>query len=660
MESKPTTPTSQVDQLHAALYEAALEYLDRGWSIIPLSIDSKLPLAPWREFQTRRPTIEEVTDWFENGAPTTSGSRVRLFNLALVTGAVSGIVVVDADNQAAMDYCETNGLTTHISVRTTRGVHYYWRHPKDGTRYANKAGANALSDPDWPDLPGLDFRGDGGYVVMPPSVKVNEEKVVTHQYEFVYRFTDDFDDLPVWTGTKPMIRLLPDNVTTENLFASLDLSNVRVPDPDQIGQWRAAEMLVAKSGKIPDGGGRGSMVTRYAGEMIAAGIRDKELNDRILTFMDTFFQSRLPDREWKATVRSLLAAEARNHPSREARPGNSQTEPAPPQSSEGRQNLTPFTDADIDTLLGQLGQEVYAIDPWLKAPSIVQIYGYSGHGKSWLTTMALWHLAQGRDFGPFSISKPQTICYVDLENSVDTIVRRFDRMKKSFGPNFGRLKLVSPAIQKELAEINLNESEGVKKLEAWIKVTEPEVVVIDTLRTAYIGLEEGKAEAWKPVMQLALALRNAGMSVIMLHHANKPQDSGTTSGGEAGSTNQLTVLEQQIKVTQLYETKEKANAKRGKFLEPATANMEIYMRRESPTDRMLAAFEWSYGKVRNVTENHEDAIIAVMERDDGTNYIISPPSPRQRAQNLYAQGKGPGLIARELELPKYVVEKWIA
>ena len=658
MESKPTTPTSQVDQLHAALYEAALEYLDRGWSIIPLSIDSKLPLAPWREYQTRRPTVEEVTDWFENGAPTTSGARVRLFNLALVTGAVSGIVVVDADNQAAIDYCEAHGLATHISVRTTRGTHYYWKHPNDGTRYANKAGSNALSDPDWPDIPGLDFRGDGGYVVMPPSVKVDDSKTVTHQYEFVFKFTDDFDDLPVWTGTKPMIRLLPDNVTTENLFASLDLSNVRVPDPDQIGQWRAAEIQTAKTGKIPDGGGRGSMVTRYAGEMIANGVRDPELTERILAFMDTFFMNRLPNREWKATVRSLLAAEARNHPDREPRPGNSQTEEQQ-KSTAPCQNLSPFTDSDIESLLSQLGQEVYSIDPWLKAPSIVQIFGYSGHGKSWITTMALWHLAQGRDFGPFSINKPQTICYVDLENSIDTIVRRFERMKRSFGPTYGKLKVVSPAIQKEVSEINLNEKEGVSKLEAWIKVTEPDVVVIDTIRTAYIGLEEGKAEAWKPVMQLALALRNAGMSVVLLHHANKPQDSHTTSGGEAGSTNQLTVLEQQIKVTQLYETQEKANAKRGKFLEPVKANMDIYMKREAPTDRLLAAFEWTYGKVRNVTENHEDTMIAVMERDDGTLYIIAPPSPRQRAEHLYAQGKGPGIIARELELPKYVVEQWV-
>ncbi len=44
--------------------------------------------------------MDEVDEWFDLGAPTTSGNRVSLFNLALVTGDVSGVVVLDGDNQA--------------------------------------------------------------------------------------------------------------------------------------------------------------------------------------------------------------------------------------------------------------------------------------------------------------------------------------------------------------------------------------------------------------------------------------------------------------------------------------------------------------------------------------------------------------------------------
>ena len=40
---------------------AAMEYLDRGWSIIPCSPKTKRPcIDTWKEFQTRQPTVEEV------------------------------------------------------------------------------------------------------------------------------------------------------------------------------------------------------------------------------------------------------------------------------------------------------------------------------------------------------------------------------------------------------------------------------------------------------------------------------------------------------------------------------------------------------------------------------------------------------------------------
>ena len=76
---------------------AAMEYLDRGWSIIPCSPSTKRPcIDTWKEFQTRQPTVEEVEKWL----------RLRPdAHLALVTGAISGIVVVDCDNEESKIEC---------------------------------------------------------------------------------------------------------------------------------------------------------------------------------------------------------------------------------------------------------------------------------------------------------------------------------------------------------------------------------------------------------------------------------------------------------------------------------------------------------------------------------------------------------------------------
>lgn len=651
--------TSKVAQLRDHLYETALEYLDKGLSVFPISIDSKQPLNAWREYQTRLPTIDEVTDWFENGAPTASGTRVRLFNLGLATGAVSGVVVVDADNEKAESYCRENGMASAFSVKTTRGRHFYFTHPGGSARFGNKAGAATKYDPDWPSLNGLDFRGDGGYVVVPPSIKLDAEKNVVHQYAWDFAYSDDLTEAPVWQGTKPMMRAveeIDDSKTPEEIFSSLDLSHVRTQsDGDGMGVIRSTELRVKELGsKIPDGHGRGTIITRFIGELVAIGCKDEEIASRVYEFMDSFFMNRLPEREWRATLRSVRQADTRNHPTRTVEERESEvTNPVT------HPNLEGFTDDQLDDLISSLRDEQYAIDPFLKQPSIVQVYGYTGHGKSWLTLLTLWHLARGHSVGPFTITRPHSVTYIDFENGRSTIAHRMQKMLKSFGTTHKRLKIVSPAIHQDLAEMDLKSNSGIEKLQKWVQATEPEVVVIDTVRSAYPGMQENSAEGWAPMNQLALKLRNAGISVIILHHANKPQDAQTSSGMEAGSTNQLSVIEQQIRIVQMYEDEQKAVAKRGKHLDPVRANIEVYQRAENPEDRLLAAFEWSYGKVREMTDNHVDALIALMERMDGTMYVVSSESPRQQVERLSAEGMGASMISAQMNLPIYVVKKWV-
>jgi hypothetical protein len=640
---------SKASQLTAVLYDAALEYLDRGWSIIPISIESKTPLIEWRDYQNRQPTYEEVSEWFESGVLTKSGTRIKVFNIGLATGAVSGIVVVDADNEAAIQHCKDNKLVTAFSVKTTRGRHYYFKHPRGSVRFGNKAGASAQHDPDWPSLNGLDFRGDGGYVVLPPSVKLDASKTITHQYEWELAYSNNFDEAPVWEGTKPMLRGIEAGETKSpsEIFATLDLTHVRTLYEDGLSVTRSTELRVQETGKIANGAGRGTIITRLVGELARARCTAPEIESRVKDFMERFFQNPLPVREYKATIRSILNAEARSNPT-------PVEEPKPQAPS-----LNAFTDDQIENLLANLKDQSYAIDPFLKHPSIVQVYGYTGHGKSWLTMLTLWHLARGESVGPFTITRPHSVAYIDAENGQATIANRMSKMLASFGTTHKRLKLISPAIHADSADMNLNTKVGLEKLEAWIRATEPEVVVIDTVRSAFLGMAENSAEGWSPMNQLALRLRNAGMSVIILHHANKPQDAGTSSGMEAGSTNQLSVIEQQIRIVQLYETEEKAVAKRGKFLDPARANNSIYMRQENSDDRLMAAFEWSYGKVREMTDNHTDVMIALMERADATMYVIADESPRQKAERLSTTGKSASIIARELGLPIYVVKKWL-
>ena len=73
--------------------EAALELLDLGWSIIPCKPDTKRPRIKWKQYQDTLPTYEEVEQWWSDFPDDP---------IALITGTLSGVVVVDCDNEEAL------------------------------------------------------------------------------------------------------------------------------------------------------------------------------------------------------------------------------------------------------------------------------------------------------------------------------------------------------------------------------------------------------------------------------------------------------------------------------------------------------------------------------------------------------------------------------
>ena len=66
----------EMKQWRDALYNASVEAIDRGWCVVPLSIEGKKPLIRWKEFQTNPTTQEQLDDWFDNGVATESGNKV--------------------------------------------------------------------------------------------------------------------------------------------------------------------------------------------------------------------------------------------------------------------------------------------------------------------------------------------------------------------------------------------------------------------------------------------------------------------------------------------------------------------------------------------------------------------------------------------------------
>jgi hypothetical protein len=76
------------------LLTAALTYAAQAFSVIPIQAREKRPLIAWEGFQTRRATEEEPSAWW---------SKWPDANVGIVTGAVSGLVVIDLDTVEASD-----------------------------------------------------------------------------------------------------------------------------------------------------------------------------------------------------------------------------------------------------------------------------------------------------------------------------------------------------------------------------------------------------------------------------------------------------------------------------------------------------------------------------------------------------------------------------
>ncbi len=119
------------------LFNVVQTLRDLGYSVVPSK--GKHPLVKWKHYQEKLPTQATYDSWRYHMKPKLYG---------IITGKLSGVVVVDCDSPEAM--LVMGDLKPH--VRTPRGGgHYYFKHP--GHHVKTKAGL----------LPKLDIKGDGGF-----------------------------------------------------------------------------------------------------------------------------------------------------------------------------------------------------------------------------------------------------------------------------------------------------------------------------------------------------------------------------------------------------------------------------------------------------------------------------------------------------------------
>lgn len=260
----------------------ALDYASLGWAVFPVhnvadgkcSCGNKLCTSPGKHPRVRHGVHDATID------PTKIAGWWRTWadaNIGLATGTISGLWVLDVDprhtgDDTLLDLERTYGrLQTSVeSITGGGGRHIFFKYPPTGVvrSRSNHPG------------PGLDVRGDGGFVVVPPSNHISGN---LYEWEASSTpFEHPVEQAPAWLQT----------------LVVEDPQSHQHPNSQQQAQPNQAP-------KTATAGGRNTLLTRHAGKLRRAGFTSDEIETALLKLNQTRCNPPLPDVEVEKIARSV-------------------------------------------------------------------------------------------------------------------------------------------------------------------------------------------------------------------------------------------------------------------------------------------------------------------------------------------------------------------
>ncbi len=244
--------------------DAALEYAAKGWPVFPCNGHKRPLLKDWPNTASTDP--QQITAWW---------TAVPYALIGMPTGERTNIVVLDIDRKGGRDGVRTLAglgyaeLPTAPTVLTAHGgFHLHFQRPEGGLRNTAGAGGRGIGD-------GLDWRGDGGYVVLPAP-------------DSGYRWGDlNYDNCPLQLPredllpreaeeTNPFLRHLSSaGPTTSALAGALGRLHAAAPgERNNLLFWTACRFAEAVDAGVLGEEGAATLL-RQGGAAI--GLRDREI-----------------------------------------------------------------------------------------------------------------------------------------------------------------------------------------------------------------------------------------------------------------------------------------------------------------------------------------------------------------------------------------------
>jgi hypothetical protein len=262
------------------LHQAALDYNEMGWPIFRLQPKGKTPIGGTRGRDDASTDTVLVNRWW---------TELPTMNIGLATGHESKIFVLDADPKNGGDESlrrlvqEYGPLPrTRVAVTGSLGTHHYFVMRGDVHNSANLI------------APGLDIRGIGGYVVLPPSEHPDYDPA--RFYHWSPESADEIADAPEW-----LLRLIAEKQPVGN-------NGKRRGKP--LEEWHRV-----LTNPILDGT-RNATIASICGKLLHCGVHDPVLMLDVLRCVDLArCRPPLGEREVTQTMRSIWIKhfEAKRH-----------------------------------------------------------------------------------------------------------------------------------------------------------------------------------------------------------------------------------------------------------------------------------------------------------------------------------------------------------
>jgi putative DNA primase/helicase len=162
------------------------------------------------------------------------------------------------------------------------------------------------------------------------------------------------------------------------------------------------------------------------------------------------------------------------------------------------------------------------LSPIIPHQGLVMLYAMRGIGKTYVALTIACTIAGGGEMfaGKWQSPKTRKVLFIDGEMPISVLQERLATIvaNNNLQAMSQNLRIITPDLQ-DLGIPDLSTAAGQVLMEEHLEGVS--LIILDNLSSLCRTGKENESESWNPIQTWLLSLRKRGISVLIIHHANK-------------------------------------------------------------------------------------------------------------------------------------------